>query len=285
MGKVKDFLKTRLAWFLIKGKISPLVGVQQLQLYHYYRDKALQGNPTGLANAGFRVFSQFEEDGLLLYILSMIGMETRRFIEIGSDDGLNSNCANLYFHFGYHGLFIDGNQRSIRRGERFYSRFPNRWYYKPSFLCAMVKRENINQLIEKEGFTGEIDLLSVDIDGNDYWIWDALEVCTPRVVIIETHVEFGLQNIVVPYDPGYSFPGKHPVYHGASAVAMTRLGKKKGYRLVGANRYGSNFIFVKEELCGNLLPEVAPESLLTHPSAVASFANFDQVKHLPYEQG
>lgn len=282
---VKDFVKTRLAWFLLKGKISPLVGIQQLQLHHYYRDKAFQGNPPGLPSAGFRVFSQFEEDGLLLYILSMIGMETRRFVEIGSDDGLNSNCANLYFHFGFHGLFIDGNQRSIRRGERFYSRYPNRWYYKPRFLCAMVKRENINQLIEKEGFTGEIDLLSVDIDGNDYWIWDALEVCTPRVVIIETHVEFGLQNIVVPYDPGYSFPGKHPVYHGASAVAMTRLGKKKGYRLVGANRYGSNFIFVKEELCGNLLPEVTPESLLTHPSAVASFTAFDQVKHFPYEQG
>ncbi|HRZ41849.1 MAG TPA: hypothetical protein P5228_04005 [Bacteroidales bacterium] len=285
MGIIKDILKSRLAYFRMKGKMTPLLGVQQLQLFHYYRDKATSGDLPGLDQTGFRVFSQFEEDGLLLYILSIIGMETRRFVEIGSDDGLNSNCANLYFHFGYHGLFIDGNPRSIRRGERFYNRYPNRWHYKPRFVCAMVKRENVNQLIEKEGFSGWIDLLSVDIDGNDYWIWDALEACTPRVVIIETHVEFGLQNIVVPYDPDYCYPGKHPVYHGASAMAMYRLGKKKGYRLVGANRYGSNFIFVKEELCGNLLPEVTPESLLTHPSAVASFADFNLVNHLPYEQG
>ncbi len=285
MGRVKDFLKARFAWFLMKGKISPLLGVQQRQLFHYYRDKAKSGDLPGLDQAGFRVFSQFEEDGKLLYILSVTGMKTKRFIEIGSDDGLNSNCANLYFHFGYHGLFIDGNAKSLKRGERFYARYPNPWFYKPRFLRALVTRENINQLIEKEGYTGEVDLLSIDIDGNDYWIWDALHAVTPRVVIIETHVEFGLQNIVVPYDPGYFYPGKHPVYHGASAIAMTRLGKKKGYRLVGANLYGSNFIFVREDLCGNLLPEVSPESLLSHPSAVTSFGDFEKVKDWPYEQG
>jgi hypothetical protein len=285
MGLIRNFIKSRFGYLLMKGKMTPLLGVQQRQLFHYYQDKAKLGEVPGIDHTGFRVFSQFEEDGKLLYILAIIGMKTKRFIEIGSDDGLNSNCANLYFHFGYHGLYVDGNRSSIRRGERFYAKYPNRWYYKPSFLCAEVTRENINELISQAGFSGEVDLLSIDIDGNDYWIWDALSVSSPRVVMIETHVEFGLRNILVPYDPGYFFPGKHPVYHGASAIAMARLGKKKGYRLVGANLYGSNFIFVKEELCGTLLPEVSPESLLNHPSALASFDAFNQVKDLPYEQG
>lgn len=285
MTLLKDFLKSRFSWFLMKGKLSPAVGVEQRHLFHHYQACARQGSLPGLADTGYKVFSQFEEDGKLLYIFALIGMKTRRFIEIGADDGLNSNCANLYFHFGYHGLFIDGNPRSIRRGQRFYARYPNPWYYPPRFLCARVTRENINILLEQEGFSGEADLLSVDIDGNDYWVWDALEVCSPRVVIIETHVEFGLQNLVVPYDPAYAFPGKHPVYHGASAVAMTALGKRKGYRLVGANLYGSNFIFVKDELCGILLPEVSPASLLTHPSAFESRKDFEPVKDWMYEQG
>ncbi len=76
------------------------------------------------------------------------------------------------------------------------------------------------------------------------------------MVIIETHNEFGLNNIVVPYDPDYFYPGKHPVYHGASPVAMTRLAKRKGYRLVGANELGFNFIFIKNGIAEDQIPEV-----------------------------
>lgn len=281
----KNLLKSWFYYHLVQNRLAPAVGVQQRQLFHYYQDAAAGGALPGIENAGFKVFSQFEEDGKLLYILSIIGMKTKRFIEIGADDGVNSNCANLYFHFGYHGLFIDGNSTSIKRGKRFYARYPNTWYYKPHFLCARVNRENINQLLQEQGYHGEVDLLSIDIDGNDYWIWDALEVCSPRVVIIETHVEFGLQDIVVPYDPDYSYPGKHPLYHGASSVAMIKLARRKGYRLVGANAYGSNFIFVQEVLCGDLLPEKSAGEVLSHPSAVESFKRFDQVKHMDFIRG
>lgn len=282
---MKDAFKSRFYYQLIKEKLYPEVGIQQRLLYHQYCECAGNGNLPGIENTGYRVFSQFEEDGKLLYILALTGMKTRRFIEIGSDDGINSNCANLYFHFGYHGLFIDGNAKALRRGRRFYSKYPNPWYFPPRFLQAMVTRENINELIGNESFDGEIDLLSIDIDGNDYWIWDALEVCTPRVVIIETHVEFGLQDIVVPYDPEYVFPGRHPLYHGASGPAMVNLARRKGYRLVGANIYGSNFIFVREELCGSMLPEKSAEELLQHPSALESFKMFDQVRDMEFYTG
>ena len=84
----------------------------------------------------------------------------------------------------------------------------------------------MNQLIEGAVFKGEDGLLCMDSDGNDYWVWDAIEVIEPRVVIIETHNEFGMNNIVVPYDAEYFYPGKHPVYHGASPVAMTKLANR-----------------------------------------------------------
>jgi hypothetical protein len=125
-------------------------------------------------------------------------------------------------------------------------------------------------------------LLSIDIDGNDYWIWDALTQVEPQVVIIETHNEFGMRNIVVPYDPDYYYPGKHPVYHGASPVAMCKLAERKGYRLVGANELGFNFIFVKNGLAAEI-PAVSIESLLTHPSVRESYAKFEEIKDWKYE--
>ncbi|MBK9103017.1 MAG: hypothetical protein IPL92_00175 [Saprospiraceae bacterium] len=79
-----------------------------------------------------------------------------------------------------------------------------------------MTRENINSIVESTGYAGEVDVLSIDIDGNDYWIWDALTVVRPRIVIIETHIIYGDKDIIVPYDPQYVFPGRHPQYHGAS---------------------------------------------------------------------
>ncbi len=282
---IKNFLKDRFLITKLRNRFIPSVQISQRQLFHHYAELACKDELPAFSETGFRVFSQFEEDGKLLFIFSVIGMDIKSFVEIGSDDGVNSNSANLYFNFGWHGLFIDGNPHSIRRGRKFFSKYPHPWFYKPKFVCDMVKRENVNQLIEGAGFKGEVGLLSIDIDGNDYWVWDAIEVIEPRVVIIETHNEFGMNNIVVPYDPEYFYPGKHPVYHGASPVAMTKLANRKGYRLIGANELGFNFIFVKKGLADKLLPEVSVESLLTHPSTIEGYRKFEAIKDWEYLEG
>lgn len=281
----KSFIKKYFLIVKIRNRFYPNVQIEQRRLYHYYRDLLKKNEPISLNETGFKVFSQFEEDGLLLYIFSLIGMTNKTFIEIGADDGVNSNSANLYFNFGWNGLFIDGNSRSIRRGKKFYRKYPHPWFYQPKFICAKVTRENINHLIEKSGYHGEIGLLSIDIDGNDYWVWDAIKKVSPQVVIIETHREFGLNNIVVPYDPEYSFPGKHPDYHGASPVAMNKLANQKDYRLVGANDMGFNFIFIRNGLVEDFIPEVTVESLLNHPSTIESFKKFEAIKDWDYDMG
>ena len=279
---IKNFLKDKFLITKLRNRFIPSVQILQRQLFHQYSEMTKKGETLSITDTGFRVYSQFEEDGKLLFVFSVIGMSNKTFVEIGSDDGVNSNSANLYFNFGWHGLFMDGNPKSVKRGVKFFNKYPHPWYYKPKFVCAKVTRENVNDLIEGAGYSGEIGLLSIDIDGNDYWVWDAITVIDPQVVIIETHNEFGMNNIVVPYDPNYSFPGKHPDYHGASPVAMNKLAQKKGYRLVGANELGFNFIFVKKGLADKELPEVSVESVLTHPSAKEAYKKFEAIKDWEY---
>lgn len=267
----------------LQEKNSPQVKINQRMLFNFYRYSISHGQRFPLSDTGFRVYSQFEEDGILLYIFAAIGVEHRTFIDIGSADGIYSNCANFAANFGWNGLFIDGDPANIERGKKYYSNNPDTTLYPPTFVNAFIQRENINELIRDNGFAdGGVDLMSIDIDGNDYWIWDALSVGQPRVVIIETHIEFGMNSIVVPYDKDYVYPGRHPDYFGASAVAMEKLARLKGYRLIGANNYGFNTIYVKNGIGEDTLPTVSVESILQHPRNKERQKRFEQIKDWDY---
>jgi hypothetical protein len=265
-------------------KWAPSTKAAQLQLYQSYQAMVRRALPLpSICETGYRVFSQFDEDGLLLFLFALIGAKKQLFVDIGGGDGMSSsNCANLAINFGWHGLFVDGDERNIERGRWFYARHQDTWAFPPRFVSAIVTRENINAVIREAGFEGEVDLLSIDIDGNDYWVWDALECIQPRVVIIETHIEFGYHNIVVPYDPGYRYPGRHPDYHGASPVAMVSLAHSKGYRLVGANRFGFNTIYVRNGEGDDLIPEASVEMILRHPRNPERFKLFEPIKDWAY---
>ena len=161
---IKDFLKDKFLILKVRDQFSPAVQIGQRSLYHHYKSLLRSGNLPSLSETGYRVFSQFEEDGKLLFIFSIIGMGDKTFVEIGSDDGVNSNSANLYFNFGWSGLFIDGNSKSINRGKKFFAKYPHPWLYKPTFICARVTRENINQLYSARSSyvkSGEAPILEV----------------------------------------------------------------------------------------------------------------------------
>lgn len=262
----------------LENKSSPATKAALRNLYIAFQNSIRVGHPLVLSDTGLRVFSQCDEDGILLYLFAALGMDNKCFVDIGSADGICSNCANLAINFGWHGLFIDGNRTSIQHGRRFYQRHPDTWLHPPKFFEAIVQRENINQLIASSGIQGEIGLLSIDIDGNDYWVWEAIEVVQPKVVIVETHIEFGMRSIVVPYDEDHVYPRRHPEYHGASPMAMVKLAAKKGYRLVGANSYGFNIIFVRKGLAEDIVPEVTLDSILTHPRNKEREKLFEAIK-------
>lgn len=279
---MKHYLKKYLKYYKVRGKLSSQEHTKQQRFVERVLSEDAKGELSPIHQNGFQNFSQFEEDGLILYLFALLGMNQKTFVEFGSDDGINSNAANLHFHHDFTGVFLDGNEKAIERGKHFYKKHGNPNTKPPEFVQGMITAENINELITKGGLSGEIGLLSIDIDGNDYWVWKAIDCISPQVVIIETHNEFGMHDIIVPYDPNYFYPGKHPDYHGASPVAMTKLAQHKGYRLVGSNELGFNFIYVREDLLVDKVPTVEVASLLRHPSNKEAQARFEAIKDWEY---
>jgi len=267
----------------LRDKCSVQTKLLQHQMYQQYRERLARGSDVPpLHEMGYRVFSQTDDDGKLLYIFALLGVKNGIFVDIGSADGIDSNCANLAIHFGWHGLFLDMDRELIETGRDFYTRQANTFLFPPVFKKAFVTPGNVNELITREGFTGEVDLLSVDIDGTDYWVWDALICIQPKVVIIESQLTFGMRSIVVPYEEADRSSGSHPYYFGASPLALTRLAERKGYRLVGSNFHGYNLIFVHNGLGEKLLPRVVVETVLRHPSARMNEDDFKKIESLRY---
>ncbi len=251
-------------------RTSPATKISQRSLFLEYRRLATAGDRLpSVWETGYRVFSQFDEDGVILFCLSVAGTGTRRFVDIGAGDGvIASNTANLALNLGFWGLFIDAGATEVERGRRFYATHPDTRERPPVFLREFVTRENVNEVVRGAGFEGEIDFLSIDIDGNDYWILDAVECVRPRLVCIETHTELGFDDFVAPYDPDFDWRRAPPgTQIGASPLATTRLAERLGYRLVGANLYGFNTLYLRADLVPKeVLPSIELDELFRHGS-------------------
>lgn len=240
----------------------------QILLAHYYRNLVEQERrplPT-FDEVGFRCHSQCEEDGILLYLFSLLGSTSKVAVELGAGCGRECNTTNLIVNHGWHGFLFDGDPANVETGRRFFSQHRDTWIWPPKFIHAWITAENVNQVLLQAGISGEIDLLSLDIDGMDYWVWKALGCVEPRVVVCETHNVIGPEKaLTVPYDPDFIL--QTPDYCGASLAAMVNLGFEKGYRLVGTHRYGFNAFFVRNGIGEDLLPSISIEACLQHPFA------------------
>lgn len=206
---------------------------------------------------GFKVFSQCDEDGIIQEIFRRVGTTNRTFIEFGVETGVECNTVKLLLD-GWRGLWLDGSTTGIANIRTNFSTFFNDGRLQA--LEAFINAENINSLFEQGGITGNIDLLSIDIDRNDYWVWKAIEVVQPRVVVIEYNASLRPPlSLVIPYEPRAMWNGTN--YFGASLEALVRLGRQKGYRLVGCSFSGANAFFVKDEVAGThfLDPATAEE--------------------------
>lgn len=163
----------------------------QIPLKMIWQDRLEQRRPLpSLDEVQFRVFSQNREDGILLYFF-IIGTQNKTYVEIGAGNCQQFNTANLAINHGWRGLMLDGNKENVNSGKAFFGRHPDTCLWPPTVSNAWITRDNINELISSNCYSGEIDLLSLDIDGNEYWIIDALDVVQPRVIIAEYQFEWG----------------------------------------------------------------------------------------------
>jgi hypothetical protein len=235
--------------------------VAQLLLRLHYQDLARRG--IGLPeflDVEFRCYSQNGEDGILLYIFSLLGTTNRKVVEICAGDGIECNAANLIVNHGWRGLLLDADSDQVARGRAFYSTCRTTWISPPTFVETWLTAENVDDVIANSGFAGPIDLLSLDIDGNDYWIWKALDAVRPRVVVVEFNGSCGPErSVTMSYQPDFRLDlSVLPYRCGASLPAFVKLGREKGYRLVGVQSHGFNAFFVQDGLEETLLPERSP---------------------------
>jgi hypothetical protein len=182
-----------------------------------------------------RYRSQNGEDGIIEAIFALIGVTNRFFVEFGVEDGMMCNTRRLKER-GWTGLQMD-------------PRDPGGPGVKKEFVTA----ENIESLLEKYQVPRVFDLLSIDIDGNDYWVWKAIAVRRPRAVVIEYNATMPPPvSRTIPYDPKFRFDETD--YFGASLAALARLGREKGYTLVACDSRGINAFFVDDALAGRFAP-------------------------------
>lgn len=207
-----------------------------------------------LSDVEFRVFSQMGEDGIIEWLLRNLDIRVERFIEFGVGDFTESNSRYLMRNRNWRGLVLDcdeANIETIRCDEV-------SWRHDLMARQAHITRDNINTIIAECGYTGNIGLLSIDIDGNDYWVFDAIDNVQPDIVICEYNAVFGdLHALTVPYDPDFRRSNAHYswLYFGASIRALEMAAARKGYVLVGSNGAGHNAFFVRAELVQGLAIE------------------------------
>jgi hypothetical protein len=207
----------------------------------------------------FKVYSQFGDDGIIQYLVNAIAIpeKCRTFVEFGVENYCESNTRFLLFNDNWSGLVMDGSRDHVQ----FITQDVIRWRNELNAVCAFIDRDNINRLISENGYSGEIGILSVDVDGNDYWIWDAINVVDPIIVIAEYNSTLGWKKpITIPYDPLFVRYKAHysGLYFGCSITAFCALAEKKGYAFVGSNSQGNNAYFVRKDKVGEI-PVLSPE--------------------------
>jgi len=218
-----------------------------------------------IADAEFKVFSQFGDDGILQYLVHslQIALPHRTFVEFGVENYEESNTRFLLMNDNWRGLVMDGAKTNVDHIHA----SPYFWKHDLSAVAAFIDARNINELISSAGMSGEIGILSIDIDGNDYWVWESIQVVDPIIVVAEYNGIFGHEHpVTIPYEPKFRRSEAHHsnLYWGCSLAALNQLAVKKGYVFVGCNSAGNNAYFIRQNRMLDTLP---------CPSLVAGFVD------------
>lgn len=205
----------------------------------------------------FKVFSQNGEDGIIQFLIQNTEIKNKIFVEFGVETYKEANTKFLLLNNGWSGLIIDGDKDAMEK----IASSDLHWKYDLKSIGNFITKDNINEIIKSAGIEGEIGLLSVDIDGNDYWVFENIDCVNPQILIMEYNSMFGdTHKISVPYDENFVRSQKHysNLYYGASIAALCDIANKKGYDLVGSNSFGNNLFFIRHD-CNKLKIKLTPK--------------------------
>ena len=236
-------------WYRFQCRLMLRKPTREL-LYNYHRIKKkcykikerllLKHQISNLRNFESKVFSQNGEDGILVEIFRRIGITNKIFAEFWVQDGTECCTRNLLENAGWSGMWIDSSSQYVDKARRMFSHLPINVI--ESFLTA----ENIVPLFRDAGLPEEFDLMVIDVDGNDYWMWHALaDHFRPRVVVTEFNGTFGPEEEwIIPYDSSHLYDGT--AYFGASLASFVKFAHRHGYSLVGCDSMGVNAFFIRD---------------------------------------
>jgi hypothetical protein len=247
------------------------------------RDVASKHQISSLHEVEFRVFSQWGDDGIIQWLVAQMPTLPKRFVEFGVEDYSESNTRFLIVNNNWCGLVIDGSQEnidSLRRRKWF-------WRYGLTAISQFITGDNIDEIIRVWAAEDKVGLLHIDIDGNDFWIWKAIQCITPPIVIVEYNALFGPDRLItVPYAKDFD---RHQVhysgqYAGASLAALTWLSEKKGYALVGTNSAGNNAYYVHTSHISPAIKPVSVEAAFTISKFRDSRDQRHRLNYLSYKE-
>lgn len=229
------------------GETSLMLQGRQLALLQ----RTLAAKPKILADVEFKVFSQWGDDGVIEWLVEHLSPLPQTFIEFGVENYSEANTRFLLMNRNWRGLVIDGSEENIEQIKK----SDICWRHDVTARAAFITRDNIDGIFTAHGFSGEIGLLSVDIDGNDYWVWEAIQSVSPAIVVCEYCAHFGdIHPVSVPYREDFLRHKAHysGQYFGASIAALISLAKRKGYTFMGTNSSGINAFFVRNDMVSRL---------------------------------
>ena len=262
--------RLNLLWVVFSIRIKQLFGCFKVR-------RRLESLP--INRMEYRVFSQHREDGIIDHLLESLGIDTGTFVEFGFS-AAQCNCLNVAVNRKFTGTFIDGSLEKCSMAKEAY-----RWLglKNVQVIHSFLTAENLNTVIADCGAPLEVDVLSVDVDGNDYWFWSELIATSAKIVVIEYNASFGSRlSVTVPYDPDFRRYEKHHsgFYHGASLRALEHLGRKKGYRLVACDATGVNAFFLRDDLCTEVTETLSVQEAFRENRGRVKYKGVSQKKQL-----
>lgn len=239
-----------------------------------------------IKNAGFRCYSQFDEDGIILYLLTLVGIKNNTVVEICCGNGHESMSANLIINHGFKGYLFDGNSKNIEIAKKFFSKHKECLLVKPTIKNTWIMKDNINKVLSDNEVGGEIDVLAIDMDGVDYHIWEAIDQINPRICIFEVQIIIPHNiSVTIPYSKNFDYKKQEKKlenFRSMSHLAMNKLSEKKGYTFVGSNKHGFNVFYVRNDLLNNLLPKPLLKSVYENEWAKKKLKEWDEIKEQPW---
>ena len=219
-----------------------------------------------IKDTGFSVFSQFDEDGIILSIFAVIGFTNKYCLDIAFANPQGANTTNLFLNWGFNGLLVCGNKSEKDFAYSFFKSNHNTWLLPPKIISSWVTIENIEETLINNNCPTEIDFFSLDMDGVDYYILQKiLKIIKPRLVVVEANNIFKTdKSVAIRYKSDFNRHNIHEDYFGASIPAFVKLMKENNYKLIATNKYGFNLFFIKNDLSSEFLPEIDPNDCIKH---------------------